>query len=203
MQCVILVLDANGKFPSGSLTGKIKSIGRLEECLESRHPLDDYSGKYCLMLLNFDTKHGKVSPSWNKIIDETMGYRRNLENGKDWLKVSSFHFFFQIEHQILKLFNELQGILLFPLMTYGELGVCLPSSCTSSDMLTLTQVAINRATKAIGIETEVSLFDKCIDSGQNSPYTKFDYGIIALFAFTFFITAIASFCSSSDFDDGT
>lgn len=87
-------------------------------------------------------------------------------------------------------------------MTYGELGVCLPSSCSSSDVVTLTQVAVNRASQAIGVKTEVSLFDQCIDSGQNLPYTQVDCGVIALLASTLFATAIASLRASSDSDIG-
>lgn len=83
-------MDANGKFPSGFLTGKIRSIGRLEQCVNSKHPLGNYAGKYCLMHLNFTISQESRSTSskWNEIINEVMGYRRNLEKGIDWNNVS-------------------------------------------------------------------------------------------------------------------
>lgn len=98
----------------------------------------------------------------------------------------------------------MQGSLIFPMMTHGELGVCLPSMCTSSDVQNIVQAAIKRASETTMVDAEVSFFDHCIDSDslQPGPYTQTDYCAIILFAVAIVFIAIASllFTSSSSPD---
>lgn len=112
-----IVLDSNGHFPSGLLSGTLTSLGDYDQCLSVRNNQYDILGKYCLLKLRPSLpKKQKVVTFKNRFINLN-GTR--LQNS--WIdnniveQMYSFYFYHIIN------------------------GICVPSSCSENDILLMAQ----------------------------------------------------------------
>lgn len=81
-------MDATAKFPSGILSGNIRSFGSFDQCLQVKHPENKYFGKYCLTRLKYSTS-GSDKIVIQNYLDLVTAGRSLLELGDDWINVSN------------------------------------------------------------------------------------------------------------------
>ncbi|EEC02914.1 hypothetical protein IscW_ISCW002153 [Ixodes scapularis] len=64
---VLMMLDSMGRPPPGMLTGRLAEYGAYEQCLDIRHPRNQFQGKYCMIQVN---GNGKITPTLYKMADK-------------------------------------------------------------------------------------------------------------------------------------
>lgn len=69
--------DATCKLQSGLLMGNTISLGNFEECLMSKHPLNKFTGKYCLLNLQLNKLEQNQSFAWENLLKIAAG--RNID----------------------------------------------------------------------------------------------------------------------------
>ncbi|XP_048511653.1 nose resistant to fluoxetine protein 6-like [Athalia rosae] len=166
------MIDATAKFPSGILSGNIRSMGNFDQCLLVQHPAGNYQGKYCLARLTYSQLPGSNNEDLDKYVDLVTAGRRMLELGDDWVN----------------------GTHILPTYSYGKWAVCLPSTCSTNDIAILTREAIERATVDVGLEVGVYLDDDlCYSAASRSkPFTIVDYFVTTIFVGLVIFTIIGT-----------
>ena len=111
-----IVLDANGHWPSGMMSGTLTSLGDYDQCLDVDNQEEHrIVGQYCLM---------KVGPE--------LPPKKPVITFKDrFINVSGTHFQNTwIESHVIK---SLYNFYYFSMTN----GICVPSTCTREDLVTL------------------------------------------------------------------
>ena len=111
------VLDANGHFPSGLMSGTLTSLGDYDQCLSVEDIEYNIRGQYCLL------KAKSELPPKKKVI--TFKDRFLTLNGTE------LHNTWIDKHLVKNLYN-------FYYFSVTN-GICVPSACSQSDLVGLAQ----------------------------------------------------------------
>ena len=111
------MLDSNGHFPSGMMSGTLSSLGDYDQCLSVETSDQSIRGQYCLLKIKSDL------PEKKGII--TFKDRYINLNGTDLQNT-------WIESYVVK---NLYNFYYFSIMN----GICVPSVCARDDLVTLAK----------------------------------------------------------------
>lgn len=76
-----LVNDGNARFGSGILNGNINQFGDFDQCINVRHPSNEFRGKYCLAYFQPTvTKSLKYMDYLRRLIQSHDAFKSNLND---------------------------------------------------------------------------------------------------------------------------
>ncbi|CAG9857869.1 unnamed protein product [Phyllotreta striolata] len=168
--------DASGKVPSGVLYGSGYSLGQFDQCLDIEVPQEagKFAGKYCMTRIS-------VAPNFKYKMKEIVDY----EFGKygDFYNVSAFSKMLAYSKENSKASRS-----------EIYLSLCIPSSCTESDL--------NNSLKIIENDDKFDDFTLTFDTFHNSCRVKSVYvlstGDISFLILIAVSVGLVMFCSLYD-----
>ncbi len=154
--------DASAKFSSGILTGNVNHYGNFDQCLEIIAPSEVIHGKYCLasLLLNIE----ETSTYLKFIKNLALSYEPFKGNFTDVRKILEINYHFVI------LQYNLQSGHIFRKTSIIHWSICVPSSCSYTDVKEILQTNLNSFTNSTPIKFQVQV-------DQSSCYIKSKVGL--------------------------
>ncbi|KAG0429366.1 hypothetical protein HPB47_023681 [Ixodes persulcatus] len=118
---VLAMLDSMGRPPPGMMSGRLAEYGAYEQCLDIRHPRNQFQGKYCMIQVN---GNGKITPTLYKMADQYLE-----------------HLNFKYVGNISKVLEVKELLSLGPLF---KIGSCIPSVCRKEDLQFILDTVLDR-----------------------------------------------------------
>ncbi|PSN38328.1 hypothetical protein C0J52_12694 [Blattella germanica] len=168
----VKMLDATAKIPDGILQGNIRHLGNFDECLSVRAvdyvKAETFRGKYCLTNLHFTVKEGPNE----KIIEQ---FLQVMTSGRKSLEIT----------------HKRPGNFL-PYFALFEWAMCIPSSCTASDLQIALSKMANFLLSPRGLDIDINVDEESCYIQEPSQLHPRDFVMIAILLSFLMIIGIGS-----------